>query len=118
MKRDENLVGATLRVGDIMVRAPAPLRADCPLREAAERMGSTGAEALLVHDAQGHFLGLLTARRLVLAAQAQAHGAPGRAGDFVQREFVPAREDEPVEALLGRSLPAGDSPGETGTAVG
>ena len=114
MKRDENLVGATLRVGDIMVRAPAPLRADCPLREAAERMGSTGAEALLVHDAQG----LLTARRLVLAAQAQAHGAPGRAGDFVQREFVPAREDKPVEALLGRSLPAGDSPGETGTAVG
>jgi predicted transcriptional regulator len=93
-----------IRVANVMVPSPTVVGFWTPLREAAKLLERGRTDALLVMHDDGRLAGLLSERDLVLGAQAEAEGMPGRSGHYANRRFVLTHEDEALEALLRRMV--------------
>jgi CBS domain-containing protein len=65
---------AHLRVSDLALGAPVSVPADASLAHAVERMSAAGVRRLLVHDAEGHLVGLVSFDDLLPACLAPLSG--------------------------------------------
>lgn len=86
-----------------MTEAPEYLKADAPVRQAAQRMAAEDAGALPVCDTSGHLIGMVTDRDIAVKVIAKG-GDPSatKVGDLTgdQAEVVTIGADDPVEEAL------------------
>ncbi|MFG2452510.1 chloride channel protein [Streptomyces sp. NPDC048512] len=96
----------TQRVDTVMEPLPAPLPASTGLAEAADRLSLSGHGALPVIDAEGHYVGTVTARSVAEALAEEPDTAPAQVGQLAEAPATVLR-DEPLAHALHGLLSAG-----------
>ncbi|MBL8951251.1 MAG: CBS domain-containing protein [Myxococcaceae bacterium] len=90
-----------LRIGEVMARRPQ-IAASATLREAAEQLRRGHVDGLVVLHDDGAVAGVFTERDLVFAAQAEHEGFSGLVGDYVNKGYLRAWEDEDAVEVVDR----------------